>query len=561
MKRLLLMLAVLFGGALLVAAPASGHATVTSSNPSDGERLQRMPVTVMITFDEQVGLGSLGYLHVTDEQGKRVEAGGAYHPAGNARAIEVALQRHLPGGTYIESYRVISADSHPIAGVVRFVVGNGPLLTDLVPGGSGTVNHLTSVALDASRWISWSGLALFGGSWLLLTVWPAGRDDRRAQRIVWTGWVGAVVGAVLEVLVQGPYTAGAGLAKIGNWSILDNTLHSKYGEWHSARLLILGVLALLLARTLQPHRDRYLEAATPLALALAFTYAATGHAQTTNPTWLSLLADTLHLAAMATWVGGLVILLAAVLPRRDPDELDAVLPVFSRTAFGAVAVLAVTGTYAAWRGVGSWRAFFHTEYGLLVLAKVVLFVGVLALGNLSRRVVQGRMVVAFAMSDEVAEAEAEAEPAAPAFDARTERLRRSVLVEVAVAVLVLAATAVLVGQPRGAEALAAQDRAAVTRSAALGGGRSVSVTVEPGVHGPIDIEVTLSGGAAKSVTATASEPDRQLGPIPLGLTHATGGVYSAQNVVFPVAGDWVINLLVTSSTFDAVTADVPITLH
>jgi copper transport protein len=559
MKRLLLMLGVLFGGALIVATPAFAHATVTSSSPSDSARLARMPVTVTVTFDEQVGLGSLGYLHVTDEKGKRVEAGGAYHPSGNGRAIAVALQRHLPDGTYIESYRVISADSHPVAGTVRFVVGNGPLLTDLVPGGSSTVNHTTSVALDVSRWISWSGLALFGGCWLLLTVWPAGRDDRRAQRIVWTGWVGAAVGAVLELLVQGPYTAGAGLAKLGSWSILDDTLHSKYGEWHSARLLILGVLALLLARTLQPNRDRYLEAATPLALALAFTYASTGHAQTTNPTWLSLLADTLHLAAMATWVGGLVILVAAVLPRRDPDELDAVLPVFSRTAFGAVAVLAVTGTYAAWRGIGSWRAFFHTEYGLLILTKIVLFVGIIAVANLSRRVVQRRMVVAFAMSDDVAEAETDSE--APAFDVRTERLRRSVLVEVAVAVLVLAATAVLVGQPRGAEALAAQDRAAITRSADLGGGRSVSVTVDPGVHGPVDIEVTLSGGAAKSVTATASEPDQQLGPIPVGLKHASGGAYSAQNVVLPVAGDWVVNLVVTSSAFDAVTADVAINLH
>ena len=162
---------------------------------------------------------------------------------------------------------------------------------------------------------------------------------------------------------------------------------------------------------------------------------------------------------MATWVGGLVILVAALLPRRDPDELDAVLPVFSKVAFVAVVVLAVTGTYAAWRGVGSWRAFFHTEYGLLVLAKIVLFVGLIALANLSRQVVQRRMVVAFAITDEVAEAEI-----AP-LDVRTSGCGARFSSRSAVAALVLAATAVLVGQPRGAEALAAQDRAPITASA------------------------------------------------------------------------------------------------
>jgi copper transport protein len=552
-RKLLLLLGILLGGALLAAAPASAHATLVSSTPSDGQRLPKAPTSVSITFDENVGLGSLGYLHVTDQSGSRVERGSASHRSGDDSTIEVALPSSLPEGTYTESYRVVSADSHPITGVVRFVVGNGPLVITHVAGGGGTVNHVTSIALDASRWISWAGLALLGGSWVLLSVWPAGRDDRRARRIVWTGWGAAVVGGVLELVLQGPYAAGLGLSKVADWPLLDATLHSDYGQWHSGRLLILGALAVLLGRALQPDRSRYEEIAAPLGLALAFSFAATGHAQTTNPNWLSLLADTLHLAARATWVGGLVILVAAVLPRRDPDELDEVLPVFSTVAFTAVVVMAATGTYAAWRGVGSLRALVHTEYGLLVLAKVLLFIGLLAIGNVSRRVVQRKLVVAFAMTDDV-----EPEP-----DQRAERLRRSVLVEIVLAVVVLAATAVLVGQPRGAEALAAQDREPVTASADLGGGRTATVTLDPGEHGPLNIEVTVAGtGAApKSVTGTASLPARQLGPIPLNLVRESGGLYTSGGVDLPVSGDWVVDLVVTSSTFDAVTADLRLHLN
>ena len=105
----------------------------------------------------------------------------------------------------------------------------------------------------------------------------------------------------------------------------------------------------------------------------------------------------------------------------------------------------------------------------------------------------------------------------------------------------------------------AEPRAPVTASADLGNGASVTVTIEPGTHGPVDIEVTVSGTTPKSVTATASQPDRQLGPIPVDLRKAGAGVYSAGSVDLPVSGDWVIDLVVTSSAFDAVTADV--TLH
>ena len=116
-------------------------------------------------------------------------------------------------------------------------------------------------------------------------------------------------------------------------------------------------------------------AAGPLLVGIAVTFSMIGHPDTTNPRWLSVPVDVLHLCAMATWVGGLVMLLGAVLPwpghagveatPRDEAELRRVLPVFSRVAFVSVTVLASTGTYAAWRGVGSWTALFGTTYGLL----------------------------------------------------------------------------------------------------------------------------------------------------------------------------------------------------
>jgi copper transport protein len=536
-------LAALFAAMFALAASASAHATVDSTSPADGSRLQTAPALVSITFDEAVGLGGPAYLTVTNTSGQRVDTGGAYHPNGDGKTIAVKLKPVLPDDTYTTSYRVVSADSHPVAGVVRFVVGNGALVT--TAGTVATVNHGTSVALDVARWVSYVGVALLGGAWLLLTIWRAGRDERRAQRLLALGWLLAVLGAIAEVLFEGPYVAGAGISNVFTWSMLDNTLHTSYGLWHSTRVLLLGVLAVVWQGRRDSRRIGWLEELSWLLLGgVVVTFSLVGHAQTTSPRWLSITADALHVAAMATWAGGLVMLLLAIMPRRDPSELRAVLPVFSRVALGCVAVLGATGLYAAIRGVGMWRALFTTEYGLLVSLKVLLFVVLIGLGYFGRRSVQR-------IGEDAGTAPAD-----------YERVRRTVLVEVALVTVVLIATSVLVGQPRGREAVAINDAKPVRTTADLTGGRSALVTVEPGKHGNVTVTIALTAGAQpQAISATATQPSKKLGPIPLDLKPDGANRYEATDVNLPVSGKWTFHLVVTDSASNAVSTDASVRLH
>ena len=52
----------------------------------------------------------------------------------------MALRTGLGDGSYVVSYGVVSADSHPISGGYAFVVGSGPLTSasGVVADGSGT---------------------------------------------------------------------------------------------------------------------------------------------------------------------------------------------------------------------------------------------------------------------------------------------------------------------------------------------------------------------------------------------------------------------------------------
>jgi copper transport protein len=559
MRRLLALVGALFALAFLLAAPAVAHASVVASTPGDGTRLQAVPKSVTIRFDEPVGLGSVGYLHVTDQTGRRVDARAAYHPGGDGTQVRDDLKARLGDGTYTASFRVVSADAHPVAGTVRFVVGDGPLVRGSVSATSSADPGISQL-FALARWVTYGGLALLAGAWLVLTVWPAGRDDRSARQLIWLGWGGAVLGGVLELLMQGPYSAGYGVGRLFRWSLIDATLHDEYGQLHSLRLIMLGALGLLLARSLQPDArpSRWEWGGGAVFVAIAWTVSRGGHAATTSPAWFSVLDDTVHVLAMATWLGGLMMLLRAVLPRREPAELRAVLPAFSRVALVSIGLLALSGLYSALRGVGQWAALFHTAYGLLVSLKVALLVAIVAVASLARRVVR-RRTVAYAMT--AGPAAALDDDVTAAEEVEVERLRRSVFVEALIAFVVLALTGLLVAQPRGKEALAASYRKPVSASTSLGGGRTVTVTADPGVHGPVNVTVELSKGVRPlSLRVTATQPRKQLGPLPIKLTRETSGVYDGSTAL-PVAGPWRIDLVVTTSQFDAVTADVTLTLH
>jgi copper transport protein len=568
-KRLVafgVIIAGLLGMTLLTAPSASAHATVVASDPVDGSRLKAAPSSVSITFDEGITLNSEGYLRVVDQAGRRVDSGQPSHPAGPK--IMVAVKAGLGDGTYTASFRIISADGHPVAGAIRFVVGNGELAAGAAA--PSTVDGATSVVFDIVRWVAFAGLALLGGGWLLLTIWPEGRDDRRARRLLWGGWLATTVGALAELVVQGPYASGTGLGDLGNGSLLDATLHTTYGTAHSIRLLLLGGLGVVLGAQLRdPRRSRLAEATAALGIGVVLTYAASGHAESENPRWLTMTSYSAHLAAMAVWLGGLVYLLVAVLPRREPAELRRVLPVFSRTAMGCVIVLAVSGTYQAWLGIGSIEAITGTRYGQLVLVKAGLFLGILGLANVSRVVVQRRYVrpVAYAMTD-TADPRAQVvdppkppkPPSSPA--PPVSRMRRSVLAEAVVAVGVLAVTAVLVAEPPGRAALAAQHEKARSATVALGNGRTAIVTLDPGRSGPVTVTVRLAPAAvpAPQVSATAALPDKQLGPITIPL-RASGSGYTASGIVLPSPGRWIITLTIKTSEFDSVVADAKIRLY
>src|SRR4029077_14233001 len=72
----------------------------------------------------------------------------------------------------------------------------------------------------------------------------------------------------------------------------------------------------------------------------------------------------------------------------DLDELDNIVPRFSRLALTCVCALIVTGAYQTWRQVGGLEAFRRTDFGQLLIIKLAIFAVLLIVATRSRAITQ-----------------------------------------------------------------------------------------------------------------------------------------------------------------------------
>ena len=181
----------------------------------------------------------------------------------------------------------------------------------------------------------------------------------------WGGWIGVLVTTVLGIALDGVYAAGLPSAKVFDPTVFGDVLDTRYGTVALVRLALLACAFPLIRMLFEPAtgggaRRCRRGGSWPRALVgvglVGHRPALAGHAGTGIQTGLAIPADAIHVLAMACWLGGLVVLLVAVLPRRDADELRAVLPRYSTArARRAIVALIVTGGYQAWRQVGQSR--------------------------------------------------------------------------------------------------------------------------------------------------------------------------------------------------------------
>ncbi|MFG3708530.1 copper resistance CopC/CopD family protein [Micromonospora sp. NPDC047670] len=528
--------------ALLIApaGPASAHAVLVSSSPVASAVVPSGPTEVVLTFSESVRKVP-GKIRVIAPDGSRADRG---EPTFSGGVVTVPVDSAGGRGTYLVSYRVISADSHPVSGAFTYSVG-APSTPPVDTGEDDSrADPVVGNAVKAAKYVGYAGLLLLvGPAMVLAALWPRRLPRRGPARLAWAGLGLVALSTVANLLLQVPYTAGGGVFDVTGEG-LGAVLGSTFGAAHLVRLGLLAAAAFLLRPLLAgPVGRADLVILGILGVAALLTWPLAGHPAASPAPAVSVLVDAVHLGSMAVWLGGLVMLAGFLLRRADDRELDAILPIWSRWAALAVSALLLAGTVQALIEVATPSALVDTTYGRLLLGKIGLFVLVIAVAAYSRQLVRRRTAAG-----------------------RPTSMRRAVAAELAITAVVLGLSATLV-----------QTTPARTAGSDVAGGSpgyfsttlsstnySLQVELDPAERGnnTVHFYAYSKDNRPQPVVewrATVALPSAGIEPIqvpllPLTDNHATG------EINLPAAGEWQLRVTVRTSDIDqsTVTATVPI---
>jgi copper transport protein len=469
--------------ALAWSAAAAAHAELVASTPADGAALASAPAAIELRFNEPVrplslrlagGAGGVRALAVPDAAGEVVRIS---PPA-------------LADGQYTLSYRVISLDSHPVAGSIAFAIGAAAR-----PAAAHAESEVLvgwRVALRAVRDLAL--LVAAGGAMFLLAVgsFPAHRT------LVSVCALAAALAALAGTALQGAAIHGGWEPE--SWR---TGLHSTFGL---SACVVCAAAALVTAGCFA--RRRWLLAAGALAAVTSFPL--TGHAAAAGPAWQLALAA--HAGAAAFWAGSL----AALHFMLGKEAAVPALRRFSRLGVLAVVVLVAAGVASATIHLRALGDVTGSPYGRLVIGKAVLLALLLVLAVLNR--------YRFLPLLEAGEGRASA------------RLRWSIAGELALVACVGVMTAILVQTPPPRSADSFQILESAGRVAELSVGRQRMVVQFRGFE-PAEVVAEISNAAAG------------VEPLVRPMAREAPGRYGVETAL-PIAGTWTVRIQARIGDFE-----------
>jgi copper transport protein len=542
MKRRFLLGFMLVGLAVSIAIPASAHALLVRSTPEANAELSQAPQQVDLYFSEGLE-AAFSSANVLNTDGKRVDNNDAAVDPSDATHMSLTL-KPLPDGVYTVSWKAIStSDGHLTNGTFPFAVGSGNAAA-LAAAASSTGQGEVAASDVILSWILYLAAAVaVGGALFRLWVWDpswASADMQNAfnGQLPWPrmGRISLLMLAgvmALALLVQGGKATGTLLALPWSAALKQMLFTSRFGGLWSLRLVLSMALVGLLWNA-SSRRQLWLAFAAGAGILLTISLGS--HAAADASPYLPVASDWIHLMAASIWLGGLSHFALGMWRVRTSDAVRRtrltanLIPRFTRLALPSVAVLAITGLYAAYQRVGTLSALLETLYGHVLIVKVAITLVMIGLGAVNFLIMTPRMRkgAGQAGGDSVL----------------VGRFRRIVSTELVLGVGLLLAVGVLTAAPPAALANAAPAITQSTKADDL----SIELKIEPGKVGLNVFTVSVASAGqpvedAKQVQLKFT-PISNLAPSTLDLPSRGGGQYIAKAANLSQAAEWQIQVAV-----------------
>jgi copper transport protein len=516
--------------ALLIAlAPASeacAHASLVKAAPADGAVMPLPPAALTLTFNEPVSPLVVRLIG---------PAGAPLAPiavTAQDTTVTISAPPNLRRGTHVLSWRVISADGHPVGGSLMFSIG--------ARSPAAQPENLADRSVRAALWVVRVVMyvALFvGAGGAFFAAWIADGAPRRA----WIVFVLAagLVAVVLSIGLQGLDALDLPLSGLQRKLAWEAGLATSYGATAVAAALALLVAVFgCVAKSASTARALSLVGVIGAGLALSLS----GHASTAAPQLLNRPAVFLHAVCVAFWIGSLLPLCLAVgsARTRGPHSVGAQLERFSRAIPLVIVLLVASGLWLAFVQLDRIAALWTTSYGQLLACKLACVAVLLALAAANRY----RLVPKFETGSAAA-----ARP-----------LATVIAFELIIALLILSLVALWrFTPPPRALAVAAPISLHLHGEKAMaeieikrnGEAAGASLLLLDGAFRPL---------AAKEVTLVLANPAAGIEPMRRIARRAGETNWRIDDLRIPVAGRWTLGVEILISDFDKVTVEDTVAL-
>jgi len=522
--RIIAMVAVIIAG-LLACGDAHAHATLVGSDPAADAIIPSAPQRLVLTFNEPVAplvlrlvdpAGGITDLTNTTLVGNRLLIGGL---------------PKLGQGTHLLSYRIISADGHPVGGTLVFSVGT---MTTQPRASAEVFDPAVRTLIVTMRWLVYLGLFIgIGGRFFAGWMARGTPVPSLASRAINTSLIVGVLAAIVSVGLQGLDETGLPLSFL----IYDSVWLTGSQSVYAITAAIAAASMLLAFVTTWWGQRSCVRLATLLAIAGAgAALAASGHAAAASPQWLMRPTLFLHGVCVAIWAGALIPL-AAIMVRERADAVPVLLR-FSQAALPAFAMIVIAGAVLAVVQVDDPRAVLTTSYGQVLCLKLVAVLVLLVIAAINR----------YRLTPAIVQQAAGA----------TLRLTRAIWLEAGLVLAILGLVALwrFTPPPRVITAKNAEPVMAHIHT-----GRAMAdVWLTPGRIGTVDVSIGLLDPDlkffdAKDVKLELSNPAAGIEPIERAAVQVEKGQWQVKGISILLPGRWTVRVDVLVDDFDKLMLD------
>ena len=261
-----------------------------------------------------------------NSSGKQVPLKNDRINAQNHSILEAEIKEDMPNDTYSIQWKAVSADGHPVQGVIPFSIGKDQEQSNALK--AETTSYVPKADMIFLRWLLYISFAMYIGIIVFnLFIYQTKQDEAiktihsKSIKLIWLSWLGMFISLSLNLPLQTTINAGVPWSEVFNPDLLVETVNqTTIGSiWLLQMVCIVALFITTYFATqsgsVSSFKDWVISLLFFIGLLVAKSLAS--HAAGSTHETMAVFMDFLHLLAASIWLGTLFSLILPITERTE----------------------------------------------------------------------------------------------------------------------------------------------------------------------------------------------------------------------------------------------------